>query len=928
MLSVDELSSNTPDAGRALGNLRAFFKEHPSVVESLSDGELHSIAVLFGYSQFLAAYVLNEPEPLVFALRSMAVDVTAEYLRSEMISFSPETEINSRLRKFKKKYLLLITLRNVTNRTDTIASMKELSALADVLTETALAVVRKTLAEQHGEPQDDAFSVLALGKLGANELNYSSDVDFICLYGTASGQTGGILNLSGVRTNRISNHEFYCKVTEGLSKVLNQNTADGFVYRVDLRLRPQGSRGPLAMSLNAYEQYYESWGREWERLALIRARHIAGDAALSAEFFKMTLPFVYRKYIDMRSIDEIKKLKKKIDSTFDEKDIKKGYGGIREIEFFTQALQLVYGGQSPILRERGLLIALHKLTQKKLIGYDDYSILCNHYLYLRKLEHCIQMLNDIQTHSLPTDVQQLEALARKMGNNTTEEFMSLLQNKRRQVRQIYDSLFGASASSTPDEQQSVETVFDKHKSGKLMELLTERQIRNPERVNYSAGKIADTMSIFQTLQSRKLQDAIMPIFAAASLDSVNPEMAFSNLQRFSEILVTTPPYLELFNSNRWLIHTLVEIFAVSPYLTSVVTGDKKYLDMLSGGTQVTKPLSVMVLELQDMLKSTGSLSEAVSAFKKMEELRIGIAYMRGTKSLRDTLKGLSRIADAIIRCIVHSISSELNLNVAGFGKFGGRELTFGSDLDVVFIADNAQDESINAASERILRTLTAYTREGYTYKVDTRLRAEGSKGQLVNTLNGLYDYYMNKARVWEIQALIKARPITGSRWFKKEFISLKQAVIPVRGADVTALEIKAMRGKIKRELLKPGEGLNVKLQSGGIEDIEFLSQYLVLKHSGERPSIIVPGTVTALTRLARYGFLPDKEKTTLIRNYLLFRNLETALRLRGEKTLKEDRATLQGIVSVPGFSGISDFKETIHAALSETSGICGKYEVI
>ncbi|QWR76741.1 bifunctional [glutamate--ammonia ligase]-adenylyl-L-tyrosine phosphorylase/[glutamate--ammonia-ligase] adenylyltransferase [Candidatus Magnetomonas plexicatena] len=905
--------------------MKAFFTECPLIAESLSDDELLSTAMVFSCSQFLTSYALREPESLVFSLKNAACDVTKEYLRSEMARFFPDMEINSRLRKFKKCYLLLITLRNVTNKTDTIVSMTELSALADVLTETGLKAVKVNLTQQHGEPQSDAFSVLALGKLGANELNYSSDVDFICVYGTAEGQTEGVLNVSGIRTNRISNHEFYCKLVEGLSRVLNQNTADGFVYRVDLRLRPQGSRGALAMSLGAYEQYYESWGREWERLALIRARHIAGDAALSEDFFKMTLPFVYRKYIDTRSFDEIKKLKNKIDSKFDEKDIKKGYGGIREIEFFTQAHQLVYGGQSPILREKGLLIALHKLTQKNLIGYDDYSILCNNYLYLRKLEHYIQMLDDLQSHSLPTDKEQLEALARKMGSTNTKEFLEVLQNNRRQVRQIYDSLFGTHSKAVSDENTRIETVFDRHKAGKLMDELREMQIQNPEHINHSIGKIRETMSSFQTLQSRKLQDAIMPVFAALSLQSANPEMSFGNLRRFSEILVATPPYLELFNSNRWLINALVEIFALSPYLTHIVTGDRKYIDMLSSGTELTKPLSVMLSELMEMLENTNSLSEAVSAFKKMEELRIGIMYMRGRKSPGGTLKGLSRVADAVMRSVVNSTAPELNLCVAGFGKFGGRELTFGSDLDIVFIADNAQDERINAASQKILRTLTAYTKEGYTYKVDTRLRAEGSKGQLVNTINGLKDYYINKARFWELQALVKARPITGNPQLRRKFLNMKRDVIPLRGAEVGAYEITSMREKIMRELIKSDEGLNIKLQSGGIEDIEFLSQYLVLKNSHKEPSIIVPGTITALGRLSRHGFLSDEETRKLIRNYLLYRELETILRLRSEKALKDDTATLKAISAVLGFANISDFKNSLNDALKETSEICSRY---
>jgi glutamate-ammonia-ligase adenylyltransferase len=241
--------------------------------------------------------------------------------------------------------------------------------------------------------------------------------------------------------NRITNHEFYCKVGEELTRFLSLNTDSGFAYRVDLRLRPEGQRGDIALALRGYEMYYESWGRAWERAMLLRARPVAGDRELGDSFMKMISPFVYRKYLDFSSIDEIRKLKTRIDSTFKKGDIKRGYGGIREIEFFGQALQLIYGGREPLLREKSILKVLHRLLLKGLIGQEDYFILSDNYRFLRTLEHRLQQLNDLQTHTIPSGDAELNALARKMGFSCREAFLDNLETRRMKVRKIYDSLF-------------------------------------------------------------------------------------------------------------------------------------------------------------------------------------------------------------------------------------------------------------------------------------------------------------------------------------------------------------------------------------------------------------------------------------------------------------------------------------------------------
>ncbi len=906
---LKDYAAETPDPVRSLNNLDAFATANPEHVNAFTHKELQGAASLFAYTQFLAAYALNNPDIFLRSLKEADSPTDKLSLKDELAPNDIEKDsYGAYLRNFKKRHLLKISLRFASGTADIKESMSALSLLADVISEAALRRTVMDLNNIYGDPQSDKLSVIALGKLGASELNYSSDIDLMFVYECPQGQTSGVVSPNGLRINRITNHEFFCKTAESVSRLLSENTADGFVYRVDLRLRPQGSKGELSLPLSGYEQYYESWGREWERLALIRARLVAGNEGLGRDFLDMIAPFVFRKYIDTRSIGEIKQLKKKIDSTFNRYDIKKGYGGIREIEFFAQALQLVYGGQEPLLRERGLVMALHRLSQKNLIGCDDFSVLSEHYLYLRRLEQCLQMNNDIQTHTLSTEPGALEGTARKMGAADSTVFMADLHQRRTDVNRIYNSLFEVSND------QGGQTLLDTYDEDALKVELEERRVKNPGKVLYYLRKIKESMNSFQTLTMRRLQGAIIPEFAELALNSSDPEMALCNLQRFTEVVSTSGSvsYLGLFGANRGLIGALTGVFSKSPFLSSILMGDIGYIDMLAGGTPIRKTLRAMVDESMAVLKIRNSQSEALARFRKMEELRLGMLYLDKRIGIINLMKGLAKVAESIVMA---AVDGGKDVYVAAFGKLGGREITINSDLDIIFIGENGAASS--EAAQRALRLLSSYTKEGYTYKVDTRLRTDGSKGMLVNTLDGIRDYYLHHARIWEVQALLKARPIAAALPIRQGFMEMRNAVFLQRGRHITAEDIITMRGRIMKERLTPYSAPDIKLSPGGVEDIEFLVQFKQLKHAASHPAILVQNTASALHRLIKSGIIGQIDGKKLLNDYMFYRGIETLMRLRGEKTITPGSDIFETIAA--DFRDKGYFKTHLEQFMQETA---------
>ncbi|MBI5141599.1 MAG: bifunctional [glutamate--ammonia ligase]-adenylyl-L-tyrosine phosphorylase/[glutamate--ammonia-ligase] adenylyltransferase [Nitrospirae bacterium] len=864
---------------------------------------LRPAALLFGASRFLAAFALRNPAFLEDAISRIKEPVDSAALAAYLAEnpCPPGVEGAMRhLRVMKKRMILRIALRDLTGQADLTEVMLELSWLAEALVETALGAARAQLHERFGAPEDERFAVIGLGKLGGGELNFSSDVDLMYVYdGQPSDETSGVASLSGTRRNRISNHEYYCKLGEIIGKLLSSSTADGFAHRVDLRLRPNGSRGDLAMPLDGYEFYYETHGREWERAALIRSRPVAagigaaGDSATGSAFIKMIQPFVFRRSLDHGAIDELKNMKAQIDAGAHSDDIKRGRGGIREIEFFTQSFQLVYGGRDKFLRGTSTLKTLHLLNQRGFVGYDELNTLTQSYIFLRTLEHRIQMRHDLQTHTLPADASEKDIIARSMGI-APEAFDAEIMRHRDAVNSIFRALFGGGETEAkPEVDEITGFIFGEDAEIGIGELAASRGFADTKRAARNLASMRESMALNQTIRTRRMLREILPPLMSRIEASAEPNRALDHLHSFLDSLGPNESALSVLAEATPLAGHLITVFAETEHLSRILIANPHLLDALrEQGVYGKRTLSALRRDLALTIENTGDRASAIRRFKLMEDVRLGILFLNGEIGLSGLLRALTKTAEAVLGETFESTKPAEIVNemaVIGLGKLGGWEITYGSDLDVIFL--HAGDgEYTTRHAEAIIKAISSYTREGIAYKLDTRLRPTGSKGPLVQDLAASRRYYMENSELWERQALLRARPVAGSLRLGAEFFHMAREVIAIGAKEKNlAEEIRAMRGRMEAELSQETpRQFDLKFGPGGLNELEFAIQYLQMKHAKSAPVVIVPNTPMAVKRLARNGFLNAADAGAIEEIYFFYRELETMLRLMGAAALPRE----------------------------------------
>ncbi len=884
LLMISEAALHSSDPLRAERNLQRFIQENPENVPAVS--HLPSVAKLFAASQFLANFCISSPEELFLSLIERRRDITKKLLqervKKEIVldENADKNDVMKALRLFKKRYLLRITLRDITGEADIQTSMDELTVLAESILSIAL---KRSLAfnrVKFGSPAESAMALIALGKLGGEELNYSSDVDLIAVYDNDDGQTSGIPNPSGILFNKISNHEFYCKVVELFSKLLSAQTEDGIAYRVDLRLRPQGQKGDIALPLKACKTYYESWGRTWERMVLIRARHVAGDKTVGNNFVRTIRPFVWRETFDLTEVEEIRVLKKRIDSTFSRDDIKRGYGGIRETEFFIQTFQLLYFGGNSSLKSYRILNAIQALKWMNIIPEEDLTTLWENYLYLRRVEQYIQMKEDLQTHSLPVSENDMNALASIMGFPSSSEFLGDLSARRMHTKSMYNSLLGTKEDIHDEALNLLEGGLSNEE---LIGYLSYRRVKNPEKCLIKMKSIREHMSIIQTRQERSVTRVALPRFLEDSLAAESPDRALTGLESLLTSYGIKSAHLTAVLELKELMTGIVKMFSLSPYLTRIFLSSQYYLNMLIENWSIFKTLKETETTLEKTVHEDLDFDMQHARFRRFEEVRLGMLFLQGILKTEDLFRDMSYLAEAIIKSITkRQIRS--GLAVIALGKLGGREMTFGSDLDIIFVSETTEAA---LAAEKIMKALTGYTDMGLLYSVDTRLRPDGSKGILVKDIEGYRNYYLKNAQNWEIQALLKARPVGGDEKLGRRFGTMAQEAILRKGSAIKKEDIRATRKRIVHELSRESEGLDIKLGPGGIEEIEFFVQYLQLHHGKQFPDVLVQNTPAAIHRLAKRKVLADGEMHTLLHCYEYYRKLETFLRLNEKQFIAE-----------------------------------------
>ncbi len=901
------------------------------------------LITIFGASRFLSTFLISSADaslPLIFPTEflSQPPDKTAlmNRLTAMLQECSDDTGYYRILRVFRKQEMLRIALRDLLGRADLQDVVSELSNLADVCLQMAWMRADEGLGKKYGRPMMEAvdgkgkeagFAVIAMGKLGGMELNFSSDVDLIYVY-ARDGETEGVFSGDGAPQNKITNHQYFIKLAEKISAAINEKTADGFVFRVDLRLRPEGQRGPLAQSLGGYEIYYESWGQTWERSALIKARPAAGDAAVGAEFLSRITPFVYRKYLDYNAISEIRDMKQKINDDVKLKgkthrDVKLGYGGIREIEFVIQALQLIYAGRDRTLREKSALKALHMLSQKGLITYQEHDDLSRAYVFLRTVEHRLQMLDDLQTQTLPADEHDLRTLARRMGYRMPAgEAESLLRDyaeHTKNVRSIYDQLFAFTSDEDAAEESSQDMAIlldPETPEQESVALLARLGFRNPVKAHRNLRLLQEGPAfVHQTPRSRKLFAVIFPPLFHEIITSPDPDMALNHLESFLATQGSWETIQSFVTLDISAMKIFVAIFANSEYFSRMIVGRPEFLQNLIDArmTSAAGTYALFARSLQDALSVASDITQKLDAlrrFKHQSEIRIGVADLLYHIRITTVSRDLSKLAEVCIEAALRLAADETGrrygitngvagLAVIGVGKLGGRELTYGSDVDILFVSSGAfaasssgeltLPEFFNKVAEKTIAYLSTLTREGFVFRVDTRLRPTGTKGPLVQSIDAFVNYYETQAATWERQALVRARFIAGDRAVGSDFYTLLHGLI-YKDFDKRSLaqDIIDMRKRMKQELgTEKQTHYNIKQGGGGLVDIEFLVQYLQLLHGKHHPRITVPGTYNALRALKREKLLEQDDYQSLMTAYLFIRTLESRMRIVANQATSE-----------------------------------------
>ena len=923
-----ELIASSHNADMALHNFERFSekfldKDHLYTQLTESPSLFVALIFLFSGSQVLTDALLKEPSYVDWLSRpeTLANSKSKDMLMRdfyEMAEFQSKN-IFSVLRKFKKREYIRIGLRDLLGKVGFKETVEDISNLADVCLQAAYEHADRELQKKFGRPvyQDangnwieSEFAILGMGKLGGRELNYSSDIDLIYIYTSSQGETRSTSESS---ITSISNHEYFTKLALDITKSLHEITSDGNVFRVDLELRPEGNSGEIVNSLTSCEIYYQSWGRTWERQALIKARVSAGSENLGKEFFEMIEPFIYRRSLDFEAIEEIKSMKYQINKSLKGKhskgNIKLGFGGIREVEFTIQAYQLLLGGRDKSLRVRDSLGAMKTLYEKNILTEADHNHLREAYIFLRNLENRVQITFGLQTYLLPDNEIDLAVLARKMRiagdsqKNLADNLMKEYETHTRFVGTLFAEQFVEKEKREAAETLSSE--WDRSRIGE--EQFTESMLAeipflpDPKRTYRFLKSFRDgTQFSHPSVQSIQEFYSIIPKIFQQCRRVPKPDSAIENLCRFVEATGARESFLSLFQSNEKFLELLLILFGSSGMLSQILIKRPDLVDVLTDMEAIYRfKLAEKIQEdLNSALKTSPdfeSKSLGLRRTKQAEELRIGVRYLIKEADLAGTLEDLSNLADVFLQTVYRIACEEQksgNHNdfcIIGMGKLGGHELNFGSDLDVLLVYDEGESDPppegfsgyYSALSQMIYKLTSEMTSAGYAYKIDTELRPEGDAGALVLSVQGYEKYFKSRARIWEQQALVRARFVAGNAEVGKKFIeAVHQFVYQDKFEYGSLIEISRLRERMEQELAKEStKGKNVKLGFGGLADIEFAVQIIQLMHGKKFPRLRQTNTLSALKSFVALGLIDQDMAEELQDSYLFLRNLECALRI-------------------------------------------------
>jgi len=878
------------------------------------------LAAVFGSSPFLSQLLQTESDIAEAFVAQDAGSVLADLmagLEAETAAEGDASRMARALRRARRRAALVIALADIAGQWDLEQVTAGLAGFADLVLRLSINHLLRRAAEAGDlalpsldrPSEGSGLVVLAMGKLGAGELNYSSDIDLILLYDRDK------VEYRGKRTLQ----DCFVRITRNLVHLLQELTEDGYVYRTDLRLRPDPGSTPLAMSVLAAETYYEGMGQNWERAAMIKARAVAGDLDSGAAFLEHLRPFVWRKHLDFAAIQDIHSIKRQIHAVKGHREIavgghniKLGRGGIREIEFFAQTQQLIWGGQRPELRLRATCQAIRALVEAGLVAAQTGEDLIAAYRYLRHVEHRLQMVDDRQTQTLPPEGPELDAIARFSGHADTESFAQTLLGVLGVVHDHYAELFEEAPSlSGPGSLVFTGTENDPE----TVRTLGELGFKDGASIATAVRALhAGRARAMRSARARELLTELMPTLLQALGRTAQPDAAFARFDAFLHALPAGVQFFSLLHSNPGLLALIAEIMGGAPRLAESLGKNPSLLEAVLASDFFEPPAGLAKLgrSLERKLAPAQHLEETLDLARRWthdRQFQLGVHILRGMPDADNASFALTDIAETVVRGLQPRVEAAFaaqhgrlpgrGFAIVALGKLGGREMSLGSDIDLIFIYDAPAELEAEGwdtllsdgpkplapihyyarLAQRMIAAVTAPTSEGRLYEVDMRLRPSGNSGPIASSLEGFRRYQESDAWTWEHMALTRARPIAGD----PEFVATVDAMlrrILTRPRDPAKLagDVAAMRRRMEQQHAS-NNPWDLKQRPGGLVDIEFIVQYLMLRHAAASPEVLATNTDAALQRLAEAGTLAPDAAGELRAALRLWRRLQEFLRL-------------------------------------------------
>ena len=889
-----------------MSNLFKFETLKKDFLNSLNPSQYKLLENLSFYSSCITDFIFRHPQELFYVYESLdkpllgRENLIKEAL--ELLNTEKEDEFITKLTFFKMKHFARIVAKDIYKKHHLIQLTEEYSYLADACFEVAYQKAYSKYLQRFGTPIDELTgkpaggSVIALGKHGGTDLNYYSDVDVMYIY---SGE--------GVTEKGITNREFFTKVFTDTTVYLTRRNAETVAWNVDLDLRPEGRKGLLTYSIPFLENYYWSVGRTWERHMLIKARHAAGDENTTKEFLAVITPFVYRKSLSKEIIDDILNMKKMIEKHSkpknpDEIDVKKSEGGIREIEFIVQVFQLLHGGHDPSLRERETVRALRKIVEKGLLSEEKGKFLEDAYVFLRNLEHVIQLKNCVQTQIL--NLKNASEYAKKLGFDSEEKFLEKLEYVRKNVKRIFESLGGEEEKELTPIQAYIITKVNEEIA---LEYLKSLGFKDPKwALNLIISIFEDEEYLILSEKYKNLLIDFLPKLEEYLKETKAKESLLVNLNKF----FTEGKIYRLFTialeSKSKLVDFIIEVAKTTDYATNLMIKDKELIDLafitsrpLSNREDFEKELKIIKIEDKvESLKKLKKISEVLATLEYLHKIKTHSPISR----LKKLNNSITNLADFILESL-YEINEGSKFAIYGLGKLGSREMNIGSDLDLVFVFEDEESKiSLSKVPQKIIKDLTTYTKEGQLYQLDLRLRPYGKAGELSPSLDFYKKYFQNEARPWEFLAWTKARFITGDESVKQKFEEIiKEEIFSREITKDIKIDLLEMRLKLEGLIKETESEMDIKLGKGGITDIEFMVQLYYLE-TKQRKTNILEGLL---------DLNPD-----IVDYYVFLREVETRLRLvKGSSSSKISKSDLQTerIIDTFNMSFEEFFKEVKNA---------------